>query len=162
MSDLHIEMPPDEPVIAFRRLVKAPPDLAFRLYTEPEHLRHWWGPRRLILTTCDIDLRVGGRYRLVQRAPDGTEFGFHGTYLAVERPHRLVKTFVYEGRPDNEAIDTFTFEPVGDNTLVRCRTVHSSIAARDAHAQAGASPGLTASYRRQAEHLATLQKGPRR
>jgi uncharacterized protein YndB with AHSA1/START domain len=155
-------MPPHEPVIAFRRLVKAPRELVFRLYTEPEHLRHWWGPRHLELVTCEIELRVGGRYRFIQRAPDGQEFGFHGTYIEIERPRRLVKSFVYEGRPDNEAIDTFTFEPSGENTLVRCRTVHSSVAARDAHAQSGASAGLTASYQRQAEHVASLQRGQQR
>lgn len=158
MSNLHIEMPPDEPVIAFRRLVKAPPGLVFRLYTEPEHLRRWWGPRHFELVTCDIDLRVGGRYRFIQRAPDGQEFGFHGTYIEIEPPHRLVKTFVYEGRPDNEAIDTFTFEPAGENTFVHCRTVHSSLAARDAHARSGASAGLADSYQRQAKHLETLQR----
>jgi uncharacterized protein YndB with AHSA1/START domain len=160
VSELHIEMPPDEPVIAFQRLVNAPPEFVFRLYTESEHLRRWWGPRHLILTTCDIDLRVGGHYRMVQRAPDGQEFAFHGTYLEIERPYRLIKSFVYEGRPDNEAIDTFTFEPVGQRTVVRCRTVHPSMAARDAHAQSGASAGLTASYQRLEEHVAMLQRGP--
>lgn len=70
-----------------------------------------------------------------------------------------MKSFVYEGRPDNEAIDTFTFEDVGHDTLVRCRTVHSSVAARDAHAESGASRGLAESYQRQEELLAALQKG---
>jgi uncharacterized protein YndB with AHSA1/START domain len=44
MSELEIEIPPGEPVIAFRRVVEAPPDLVFRMYTEPEHLRRWWVP----------------------------------------------------------------------------------------------------------------------
>lgn len=161
MSELLIEMPPGEPVITFRRLVKAPPGLVFRLYTEPEHLRHWWGPPHLELVSCEIDLRTGGHYRLVQRAPDGREYAFHGTYLHIERPHRLVKTFVYEGRPENEAVDTFTFEPAGEHTLVRCRTVHASLAARDAHAESGAASGLTASYLRLEHHVASLPRGTR-
>jgi uncharacterized protein YndB with AHSA1/START domain len=154
VSELHIEMPPDEPVIEFRRLVRAPVEVVFRLYTEPEHLRRWWGPRHLELVTCEVDLQVGGYYRFVQRAPDGQEFGFHGIFLEIEPPYRLVKSFVYEGRPDNEAVDTFAFEPVGEDTRIRCRTVHSSLAARDAHAESGASGGLQDSYERQAEHLA--------
>jgi uncharacterized protein YndB with AHSA1/START domain len=158
VNDLHIDMPPDEPVIALRRLVKAPPTLVFRLYTEPDHLRRWWGPRHLELVTCDIDLRVGGTYRFLQRAPDGQEFRFHGTYLEIEPPHRLVKTFVFEGRPDNEAIDTYTFQPAGADTIVHCRTVHSSIAARDAHARSGARAGLAEAYQRLNEHLETLRR----
>lgn len=159
MSELEIEIPPDEPVIAFRRVVEAPRDLVFRMYTEPEHLRHWWGPRHLDLVVCEIDLRVGGNYRFVQRAPDGQEFAFHGEYRVIERPSRLVKSFVYEGAPDNEAVDTFTFEPAGEATLISCRTVHSSIAARDAHVASGAPAGLTASYQRLGELLASLQRG---
>jgi uncharacterized protein YndB with AHSA1/START domain/dihydrofolate reductase len=156
MSELEIEIPPGEPVIAFRRVVKAPPDLVFRIYTEPEHLRRWWGPRHLDMVLCEIDLRVGGTYRFVHRAPDGQEFGFHGEYRVIERPYRLVKSFVYEGTPDDEAVDTFTFEPVDEGTLISCRTVHSSIAARDAHAASGAAAGLTASYQRLDEWLASL------
>jgi uncharacterized protein YndB with AHSA1/START domain len=158
VSELEIEIPRDEPVVIFRRVVKAPPELVFRVYTEPEHLRRWWGPRHLVLVVCEIDLRVGGRYRLVHRAPDGQEFGFHGEYRLIERPHRLVKSFVYEGTPDNEAVDTFTFEPVDEGTLVGCRTVHSSIAARDAHVASGMEDGLTAGYQRLDQLTASLQR----
>lgn len=159
MSDLRIEAPVDEPVIALRKVVKAPPELVFRLYTEAEHLRRWWGPRHLELTIDELDLRVGGRYRFVHRAPNGQEFAFSGTYLEIERPHRLVKTFVYEGKPDDEAVDTYTFEPVDEGTLVRLRKVHSSIAARDAHFEAGAAPGLTEAYERQDQLVASLPRG---
>lgn len=159
MNDLQIVMPPDEPVIAFERLVDAEPDLVFRLFTEPEHLCRWWGPRHLELVECEIDLRVGGSYRFVQQAPDGQRFGFHGTYLSIDRPHRFVKTFVYEGRPDNEAVDTFTFDPAPGGTLVRCRTVHASIEARNAHAASGAASGLNDSYQRLAQLVTHLQEG---
>ena len=49
MSELEIEIPRDEPVVIVRRLIKAPPQPVFRMYTEPEHLRRWWGPRHLDL-----------------------------------------------------------------------------------------------------------------
>ena len=127
MDELQIEMPSNEPVITFRRRVAAHPDLVFRLFTEAQHLRRWWGPRRLELVECEIDLYIGGGYRLVQQAPDGQRFSFHGTYLAIERPHRLVQTFVYEGRPNNEVVETFSFSPVEGGTLVQCRAVHTSV-----------------------------------
>jgi uncharacterized protein YndB with AHSA1/START domain len=159
MSELEIEIPPNEPVVIFRRQIKAPPQLVFRMYTEPEHLRRWWGPRHLELVVCEIDLRVGGRYRFVHRAPSGQEFAFYGEYRVIEPPHRLVQSFVYEGTPDNEAVDTFTFDPVAGGTLIACRTVHSSIAARDAHVAYGMEEGLIESYRRLADLTASLQKG---
>jgi uncharacterized protein YndB with AHSA1/START domain len=159
MNELEIEVPRDEPVVIFRRLIKAPPALVFRMYTEPEHLRRWWGPRHLDLVVCEIDLRVGGRYRFVHRAPDGQEFGFSGEYRVIEPPHRLVKSFVYEGAPENEAVDTFVFEAVDEGTLIACRTVHQSIAARDAHLAYGMEDGLTASYQRLADLAASLQRG---
>ena len=96
---------------------------------------------------------------MVHRAPDGQEFGFYGEYRVIEPPHRLVKSFVFEGTPDNEAVDTFTFDPVEGGTLIACRTVHSSIAARDAHVAYGMEDGLTASYRRLSDLAASLQRG---
>ena len=159
MSKLEIEIPPDEPVVIFHRVIRAAPELVFRMYTEPEHLRRWWGPRHLDLVVCEIDIRVGGRYRFVHRAPDGQEFGFFGEYRVIEPPHRLVQTFVYAGTPDNEAVETFTFEPVAAGTLIACRTAHSSIPARDAHVASGMEDGLTDSYQRLADLAAWLQRG---
>ena len=159
MDELQIEMPTNEPVIAFRRRVAAHPDLVFRLFTEAQHLRRWWGPRRLGLVECEIDLYIGGGYRLVQQAPDGQRFSFHGTYLAIVRPHRLVQTFVYEGRPNNEVVETFSFAPIDGGTLVQCRSVHTSVEDRDAHAASGASAGLTESYQRQEQLVTHLQNG---
>ena len=131
----------------------------FRLFTEAQHLRRWWGPRRLELVECEIDLYIGGGYRLVQQAPDGQRFSFHGTYLAIERPHRLVQTFVYEGRPNNEVVETFSFSPIEGATLVQCRAVHTSVEDRDVHAASGASAGLTESYQRQEQLVTHLQNG---
>src|SRR5215475_5243882 len=54
-------------LVSRRRLIKAPPQLVFRMYTEPEHLRRWWGPRHFDLVVCEVDLRVVGTYRLFDR-----------------------------------------------------------------------------------------------
>lgn len=66
-NGLAIDVAAEEPVVCFRRFVDARPSLAFAVWTEPEHLRHWWGPRGFVLVVCESDLRVGGRYRYVQR-----------------------------------------------------------------------------------------------
>ena len=59
---LHILAPQDQPVIIFRRPFPAPARLVFEAWTEPEHLRHWRGPRGFGLVACEVDLRVGGGY----------------------------------------------------------------------------------------------------
>ena len=63
------------------RRLAAPPALVFRCFTQAEHLRHWWGPARYELVTCEVDARAGGGYRFVQRGPEGDEYSFHGEFL---------------------------------------------------------------------------------
>ena len=153
---LEIETPADEPVIAFRRFVKAPPKLVFQAYTDPELLKLWWGPRYLELAVCEIDLRVGGSYRFVHRAPDGQEFGFHGEYREIDAPHKLVNTFVFEGAPEHEALDISVFEEVDGGTMVIGRSVHDSIEARDMHIASGMEQGMIETYDR-LDELVTSQ-----
>src|SRR6266566_596977 len=99
--------PADEQVTALRNVVKEPPQLVFRLYTEAEHLSAGGStPPRAVIDK--LDLRVGRRYRFVLHAPDGQQFAVRVAYLEIDCPHRLVKSFVYEGKPEDEAIDTNT------------------------------------------------------
>jgi uncharacterized protein YndB with AHSA1/START domain len=156
---LEITMPPDEPVIAFRRFLRAPPELVFQTWTDPAHLRHWRGPRELELVSCEIDLRVGGGYRYVHKAQDGQEFAFHGEYREIDRPSRLVSTFVYEGSPEDVSVETVTFKPVDGGTLLVSRSVLPSLTVRDRFVQAGAARGLAESHERLDEWLDMLQSG---
>ena len=80
MTTLKLEViaPANEPVIITHRFIKAPPELLFAAWTAPEHTKKWLGPRELEMISCEIDLRVGGSYRYVHRAPDGKEYGLHG------------------------------------------------------------------------------------
>jgi uncharacterized protein YndB with AHSA1/START domain len=153
--------PQDEPVIVFRRAFNAPARLVFETWTEPEHLRRWRGPRGFELVTCEVDLRVGGRYRFVHRAPDGSRHVFRGQYLEIERPTRLVSTFVYEAAPRTEARDEVTFEEDGGTTVVTGRSVFPSFQARDLYLTADAERGLAGSHDRLDELLGTLASRPR-
>jgi uncharacterized protein YndB with AHSA1/START domain len=157
-SRLQITVPLDVPVIEFQRIVAATPALVFDLWTNPDHLRNWWGPKDYDLVSIDIDLRVGGSYRYVHRAPDGVEYAFHGTYLELDPPGRLVYTTVYEGAPDSEAVDRFTFDEVDGGTLIRCRSEHSSIAVRDMYVEEGMERGLIESHQRLDALIARLTK----
>ncbi len=154
---LEIEIPPNEPVMAYRRFVKAPPKLVFEAFTDPKHLRNWWGPARLALVVCEVDLRVGGGYRFVSRAPDGQEFAFRGEYRVVDPPHKLEQTFVFEPVPDHYAVETAVFEEVEGGTIVHGRAVHDTVMARDMHLANGMEAGMIESMERLDDVVAAAQ-----
>jgi uncharacterized protein YndB with AHSA1/START domain len=149
-----ITIPPGEPVIHIRRFFNAPPDVVYRAITEPEYIRRWFGPRRLEIPECEADLRVGGTWRVVQRAPDGTEFVFHGEFLELDPPRKRVGTFAWEGAPDHVATETMVCEPVEGGTMVVTTMVHSSVEARDMHVANGMEGGVIDSHNRLDEVLA--------
>jgi len=152
-----ITIPAGEPIITIRRYFKAPPELVYRAVTEGEFLRRWFGPRRLEVSECEVDLRVGGTWRIVHRAPDGMEFAFHGEFLELDPPRRRVGTFVYEGAPEHQAVETLVLEPVEDGTMLTSTSRHSSLEARDMHVANGMEQGIIESNERLEELLASMQ-----
>ena len=164
---MEVRAPHDEPVIVFRRAFNAPARLVFEAWTEPRHLRRWRGPRGFELVACEVDLRVGGSYRFVHRAPDGSRHVFYGRYLEIDRPTRLVSTFAYEAAAGTEALDEVTFDEDGGTTLVTGRSVFPTFEARDLYLAGGAEQGLAGSHDRLDALLSTIRheyekKGPRR
>ena len=155
--ETEITIPPGEPVIEVRRFFKAPPELLYRVITEGEFLRRWWGPRRLEVAECDVDLRVGGTWRVVHRAPDGTEFVFHGEFLELTPPWRRVGTWVWEGATEHKATETLVLEPVDGGTMLVSTMVHTSVEARDMHVANGMEGGIIESHERLDEVLAEVQ-----
>ena len=90
--------PPDPTVLRLERTFKAPARAVFDAWTSAEALRRWWpaGPD-WDTPVVEVDVRVGGRLRLVMRSPDGQEFGGGGEYVEVTPPHRLVFTWKWDG-----------------------------------------------------------------
>ena len=87
------------------RLLPAPPSLVFRMLAEPDLLAQWWGPKGFTAPRVDLDLRVGGAYRIAMQPPEGDLFFLSGEFRAVERATRLVYTFRWEP-PDPEDHET--------------------------------------------------------
>jgi uncharacterized protein YndB with AHSA1/START domain len=114
------------------------------------------GPASLTMVSCETDLRVGGRYRFVFRAPDGGEVGFSGEFREIARPERVVRTFVFEPMPDKEALETLTLEEHDGKTTITTLTVHKTVEDRDGHVQSGVDKGMTEGYARLDELLAGL------
>jgi uncharacterized protein YndB with AHSA1/START domain len=97
-----------------RRTIRAPADRIFDAWTRPEHLRAWWGPRPVTCSGAEVDLRVGGHYRIDNALPDGTTLAIRGSFRTVDRPHKLVYTWRMGAEP-LESLVTVRFEPSGDD-----------------------------------------------
>ena len=100
-----LEFPNDLEIVITREF-DAPIGLVFDVLTKPEHVSKWFPPFECEMKECSIDLRVGGNYHQVFVTSDGTECSFRGTYLEVEPPARTVATWLFEGWPDAEAVES--------------------------------------------------------
>ena len=102
---VRIEFPSELEIVTTREF-DAPLELVFDVLTKPEHVCNWFAPFTDRVTKCSIDLRVGGDYHIVFVTEDGTECSFRGTYLEVEAPIRTVATWLFEGWPDADAVES--------------------------------------------------------
>jgi uncharacterized protein YndB with AHSA1/START domain len=117
-----------------RRTIRASVERVFEAWTQPEQLRLWWGPRPVTCSGAEVDLRAGGRYRIVNALPDGGSLTIHGEFLVVEPSRKLVYTWNVGEGPGESSRVTVRFEPRGEDTEVVVG--HEDIAAapvRDDH-----------------------------
>ena len=127
-----------------QRTIRAPPARLFDAWTQPAQLRSWWGPAGIECSAAEVDLRVGGRYRLGNRFPDGSVLWISGEFTRIDRPHLLAYTWQVGAEAPVEQV-TVRFEAHADGTQVII--THERIpnaALRDRHQQgwAGCLDGL--------------------
>jgi uncharacterized protein YndB with AHSA1/START domain len=145
---------PSEREVKVTRAFKAPRALVYRAYTEPPLVQRWLlGPPGWSMPVCEMDVRVGGRYRWRWRnGQDGSEFGFTGTFRDVQPPSRLVHTEAYdpgtleEDFPRNDSLVTVTFVEEDGVTTVTTLVDFGSREARDAALATGMTDGMEQSY----------------
>ena len=123
-------VPDDEPVIAFTRLLDAPRELVWKVWTDPKHVGQWWGPNGFSVTTHAIDVTPGGIWDFIMHGPDGRDYDNRITYQEVVAPERLVYSHGEPGDPDQFHV-TVTFEAVGAKTRLVMQSRFPSVAARD-------------------------------
>ena len=140
------------------RTFNAPARLVFEAWTRPELFKRWWVPKSfgLSLLSCEMDVRVGGTYRLVFSHPGSQEpMAFFGRYNEVMPHSRLVWTNEEAG--DDGAVTTVTFEERGDRTLVVMRDLYpSKKALDDAIASGSTGGGFSETFEQLDELLGTL------
>jgi uncharacterized protein YndB with AHSA1/START domain/DNA-binding transcriptional ArsR family regulator len=106
-------------VVRIERSFAASAEEVFDAWTSPEVMRRWFHPAPDWDTpVADVDLRVGGKVRVVMRRPDGREFAAQGEYTLIDRPHRLVMTWTFQDDPSNEQLIELSFSEFGGSTAV--------------------------------------------
>jgi uncharacterized protein YndB with AHSA1/START domain len=136
-----VTLPADDQLLITREF-DAPKHLVYKAYTTPDLVRRWWSGERGEVTSCEIDLRVGGAWRYVMVASEGFEVAFHGEYREIVPNERLVMTEVYEGMPDAEAVDHITFTEEDGRTTLMMLVQHRNQEERDAHLNSGMEVGM--------------------
>ncbi|HEX3797691.1 MAG TPA: SRPBCC domain-containing protein [Verrucomicrobiae bacterium] len=155
---------PDRDFIISREF-DAPRELVWKAWTDPKHMAQWWGPHQFTNPVCQMDVRPGGEYRIVMRAPDGTEYPGKGIFHEVVKPERLVMTMDHSELPPAwhdlvnperdktkppqlDSVMTITFESIGGKTKLTVRSRFESMAIRDAMKKMGMTEGWSQSLER--------------
>ena len=133
---------PTDKQIQITREFAAPRQLVYKAYTTPELIKRWWSGDRGEVTSAEVDLRVGGRWRYVMTANGGFEVAFHGEYREIVPDERLVTTEVYEGAPEGEAVVTHIFAEKDGRTTLTILMELPDRESRDAVINSGMEGGM--------------------
>ena len=155
-AKLQITTPSDRE-LAMIRSFDAPRGLVWDAWTKPELLKQWLGVRGgWTFAVCEVDLKVGGKYRYVWQGPSGAEMGMGGVFREVAKPERLVATEKFdESWYEGDAMDTTTFVERGGQTTVTTTVKYASKAVRDAVLKSPMESGVAESYNKLDEVLAS-------
>ena len=135
------------PQLVITRAFPASADLVFEAMTNPEHIRRWWGAGHGTMTTCEVDLRVGGAWHFAQTADSsGEEVSFSGHYKEIKRPGHLVHTERFDNIDSPYSlVDTTYVEHEGTTTL-RAVITYDSPETVQMVLQSGMEEGMNSSY----------------
>jgi uncharacterized protein YndB with AHSA1/START domain len=123
-----------KPSLTLERRLKAAPRKVYAAWTEPAQIAQWWGPGPASILRADLDIRVGGRFRIAFRTADGEEHDVSGIYRDVVPDEKLVFTWAWRSTPERESLVTIDIVPDGDGTwLTLTHTQFFDDAARDGH-----------------------------
>ena len=140
---------PSDTEIRMTRLFDAPRHLVFEAMSKPEHIKRWWGNLGdgYSVPVCEVDLRVGGKWRFVNRHPQG-EAEFYGEYRDIDPPGRIVFTEIFAPFPDSPSLVTATLSDENGKTRFIVTSEYPSKMVRDMVLKSGMEKGAAKSYDR--------------
>lgn len=141
-----------------------PARFLFQAYSQPEHLIRWFGPKGWPLTLCEVDFRVGGRFRFAMTGPSGIQDGpFGGEYREIVPDRRIVFDNGFEKPGSPRMVMTVTLDEAagGDSTTLTLHTLFESVAMRDEYVGLGIEEGIASGYDQLAEVVAELKAASR-
>jgi uncharacterized protein YndB with AHSA1/START domain len=160
IGSLTLTLPSDREIL-FTRVFHAPRHLVYAAHTQPELVKRWlYGPDGWSMTTCEINLRVGGSYRYVWRHVNGSEMGMSGVYLELVPHERIVATEVFD-QPwyPGQAVDTTTLTEADGRTTLTTAVRYESKEIRDAVLKSPMDQGMALGFDRLEQVLAALPAG---
>jgi uncharacterized protein YndB with AHSA1/START domain len=132
--------------LVITRTFAAPAALIYEAMTTPEHIRQWWGAGMGEVTTCEVDLRVGGRWHFAQTSPDGSEVSFSGEYRELDPPGRLVHTEIFDNIQSPPSLVESTFTEQDGATTLRAVITYDSPETVEMVLSSGMEIGMNSSY----------------
>lgn len=146
---LQISTPNDREIVITRQFA-ASRQRVFDAHTRPELIKRWLlGPEGWTMPVCEVDLRVGGRYRYVWSHPEKGSMGMSGVYREIVAPERLVATEKFDQSwYPGEALDTLILTERNDKTILTQIVSYESKQARDIALSSGMTDGMSAGYDR--------------
>lgn len=139
--------------LSISRLINAPQQLVWEAWTNPEHIKHWWGPSGFKSSISKMEVRPEGEWEFIMHGPDGTDYKNKHIYLELEKPSKIVMKHV----SFPPFVMTATFEAQGDKTLV---TLHSLFESEEQLAEVikvfKADEGMKQNITRMDEYITTV------
>ena len=149
---------PSDREVLIERVVDAPQQPAWDLFTKPEHVKQWLlGPPGWEMPICEIDLRVGGAWRYVYAKHDGQAMTLSGTYIDVVPIDYIISTESW-GPQWPSTLNTARFTPAGEQTIIAITVKYDTEEARDAALKTAMGDGLNAGFTRLDDLIASLAK----
>lgn len=147
--------------IVLSRVISAPRALVFKVWSNPLHLPQWFGPEGFTIETQEIDIRIGGMWRFVMIAPDGTRYDSRMVFLKIDAPRLLEMDHGSDKDDDPGKFRvTVTFDEQGDGkTVVTLRQLHPTKEQRDAGIGFGAVEFGYQTLEKLTRHVAVLNAG---
>ena len=170
-NDKTVSSVENDQVLVLERVFDAPRELVFTMFKEPEHLKHWWGPKGWELPVCTIDFRPGGVWHYCMKCVDKNQGKFYGmeswgkqVYKEIVEPEMIVYTDYFsdaEGN-ENEALPTtegtMTFTDLGGRTRLVSRSAYVSAEALKSVMDMGMLQGITETWDRLEERLGEAKR----